>query len=297
VFAEEGKVSGVVFFNYSYMDADISNSFEIERAYFTYDKKVSDDISIKFQTDVGRLKEDSVNTNLFAYLKNAKIDWKTAYGKLTFGLQGMNVFNIQEKTWGYRFIEKSPMDKYKFSSSADMGVGYANKLNGKTNMSILVTNGSGYKKPENDSYKKVSGQIVYGEKRLDKNEGFNVGGIITWEPYETDTEAKENTIVAGIFGGFSGKVFRLGAEFNILNDSNIDDKERIIAAYGNYTVSEKVTIFGRVDNYEDGTDTENYIIVGLIASPDKKFNIAPNVKYLDKDESKTIYMLNFQFKF
>ena len=40
----------------------------------------------------------------------------------------MNVFNVAEKNWGFRFLEKSPMDYHKFSSSADLGIGYSGKL-------------------------------------------------------------------------------------------------------------------------------------------------------------------------
>ena len=85
----------------------------------------------------------------------------------------MNVFNVAEKTWGFRFLEKSPMDFHGFSSSADLGIGYSGKIS-KVNYSFLVTNGTGYKKSENDEYKKISTQFVYGEKKLVKQDGYNL---------------------------------------------------------------------------------------------------------------------------
>ncbi len=39
---------------------------------------------------------------LEVFLKNACVDWMTDYGKFTFGMQGMNMFNVQENTSGYR---------------------------------------------------------------------------------------------------------------------------------------------------------------------------------------------------
>ncbi|NQV36446.1 MAG: hypothetical protein HQ509_00380 [Candidatus Marinimicrobia bacterium] len=52
--AESGKISGLTFFEYS-MD-DSKSAFEINRTYFTYEKRVSDNIGYKFQLDVGREK-------------------------------------------------------------------------------------------------------------------------------------------------------------------------------------------------------------------------------------------------
>ena len=129
--------SGVTYFDYTYdltKDATNDAGFGVNRVYFTYQKEISDEISYKFQTDVGQLEVfDDVDvdddgeilvstdkTQFVAYLKKAQLDWKSSYGKLTFGMQGMNVFNVTEKTWGFRFLQKSTMDKYKFSSSADI---------------------------------------------------------------------------------------------------------------------------------------------------------------------------------
>ena len=179
----QGQFSGVTYFDYTYdltEDAVNDAGFGLKRVYFTYQKELSESVSYKFQTDVGQLKIDDVSvdddgnvsvsndkTQFVAYLKKAQLDWKTSYGKLTFGMQGMNVFNVTEKTWGFRFLQKSTMDKYKFSSSADIGIGYSGKFN-NLNYSLMYTNGCGYKSSENDEHKKISAQLVYGEKKLVK---------------------------------------------------------------------------------------------------------------------------------
>ena len=128
----EGKISGTGFFNYTSdltdgVSGSDKSSFGFDRVYFTYKNSVSDNISFKFQTEVGRFdfvdEDDDGNaivggkSHLFAYIKKAQLDWKTPISKITLGMQGMNVFNVTEKTWGFRFIEKAPMDKHKFSSS------------------------------------------------------------------------------------------------------------------------------------------------------------------------------------
>ena len=37
-------------------------------------------------------------------LRNAKADWNIAKWKVVIGLQGMNMFKIQEMNWGKRYL-------------------------------------------------------------------------------------------------------------------------------------------------------------------------------------------------
>ncbi len=164
LYSSDGKIGGKVYFNYTYnsaVDADLVHSFGLTRVYFSYEKGLADNLKYRFQTDI-----DHGATPFNVYLKNAKVELKTRLGKFIFGLQGMNVFNVQETTWGRRFIEESAMDKYKFASSADMGLGFANKLGDNVHFSVLLTNGTGYKHSENDDNKKLSTQVVMGQKKL-----------------------------------------------------------------------------------------------------------------------------------
>ena len=108
----QGSFSGVTYFDYTY---DLSegaindDGFSLKRVYFTYQKTLSENISYKFQTDVGQLEivdyidepvpriDGTKKTQYVVYLKNAKIDWDlpgASFGKLTLGLQGMNIFAL-----------------------------------------------------------------------------------------------------------------------------------------------------------------------------------------------------------
>ena len=60
LFAQSDNWSGVVFYEL-YFDNDNSSSFEINRAYLTYETVLADDAKIKLQTDVGRQKNDTDN--------------------------------------------------------------------------------------------------------------------------------------------------------------------------------------------------------------------------------------------
>ena len=311
-FAQE-KLSGVVYFDYTNNNgnnAAVSSEFEIRRVYFTFEKKLSSDMKYKFQMDAGRLKHDDDNEKIFAFIKKAYISWHAAVGDITLGIQGMNIFSTQEKTWGYRFIEKSPMDRHKFSSSADLGIGYANKFGKNYHYSVIYSNGSGYAKPEFDDYKKLSGLILFGESALNKKDGFNAGLSFSYEPFDnevsTDNIMKENRSVFSLFSGYSKGAVRVGIEFDNRMTSGLALTERIVGFSSNYDLSEHTSIFVYYDNFDEDTDMDigslNYLILGSIHHIGDGLRIAPNVRLnwqggSSSEGSTTVYNVNFEFKY
>ena len=221
----QGKVTGKTYFGYFYnSDGSPTNEFEIHRVYIGYQNKINDYVSYKITTDVGRFNTGK-DDRMSLYLKYAMVSWKTPIGKFVFGLQGFNVFNVQENNWGYRFIEKSAMDKNKFASSADLGIGYYKKFAGKLNFSAIVSNGRGYKKSENDNYKKYSFQLFYGDSKIKKNGNYNVGAILSTEAFDYTVNSDTSTQNRIVFGGFAVYQIaglRIGAEYDLMNTGGVD---------------------------------------------------------------------------
>ena len=298
---QNGNLSGVVHYNYNYdftKDATNENTgFELTRVYLTYTQDISEVLSYKFQTDI-----NSSASPKEVYIKNAKVDWKLPIGKLTIGLQGMNVFNVTEKTWGFRFIEKSPMDLHQFSSSADMGIGFSGGLS-IVNYSLMITNGSGYKESENDKYKKISTQFVYGEKKLVQNDGYNIGLAYTIESYDVDVATTKSKTVMGVFCGYASNGLRLGGEFDTHTDSGTKITQQIMAVYASYKLSDTMEGLIYYDMYDPDTNTEknseNYVIAGLNYYPTKGLVITPNIRLTTPEtgDGTTHAGINFQFKF
>ncbi len=297
LFAGDGKISSKVYFEYDYQTEEgqpAENGFEIHRAYLTYQNKFSESVNFKITADVTRQKKDSTNTNLFFYLKNAYVSWKTQYGRFTVGSQSMNLFSVQEKTWGYRFLEKSAMDKNKFSSSADLGIGYANQFTKNLYFSYLITNGGGYKKAETDVYKRHSALFLFGPRKLNKKTGFNMGAVVSYEPYKENKV--ENKTIAGLFSGYANGKLRVGAEVNYRKDSSDNTKEYLTSVYGSYAFTKQYELFCRVDHFNTEKN-ENYLMTGFVYTPFKSLNIAPNYRRTWGKDSKQNYKLNFQYTF
>ena len=296
----KAEINGLAFYDYEYnLSKEVfgaeKNSFSFKRVYFTYKSVISDDLSFIFQTNVGDIGEDP---RLTSYLKKAQLNWN---GPLNFslGMQGMNMFNIKEKTWGFRFIEKSPMDKHKFSSSSDMGIGISGNKN-NLSYNLLITNGTGYKKQETDAYKKTSIQFVYGEKKLNNKYGVNLGTAFSHEPYSINDTKK----VISFFNGFSNNKLRFGSEYDLKIDTGLDNTKQIIAFYSSYLLNNNFEGLLFLDIYDPdiklNQNSETYMIFGFNYYPTKGLILSPNIRitfYENKNLTEKILKINFQFKF
>tara|TARA_B100000401_G_scaffold360874_1_gene258512 strand:- start:403 stop:1296 length:894 start_codon:yes stop_codon:yes gene_type:complete len=280
-----GKLSGVSYFSFE-------DNFNLSRVYLTYKKSISDDLSFKFQTDVGPLKDYDDDTRYVAFLKKGQFDWKMGDGmKLSMGMIGMNMFNIQEKTWGYRFLRKSAMDEYKFSPSADLGISFSKDF-GFLSTSLMISNGEGYKASSVDDKNKISFQLLHGEKRLDKKDGYNIGVVCSSLADDND----EETAVMGLFGGWSGYGLRVGTEYNV--ETIVEMKNSLTSFYLNYEISDCFSAFVRQDTEDEDVDTdggdESTMMAGVVWQPKKGLSICPNITQIDDEDT---FSLDFQFKF
>ena len=291
------NMSGKVFYDYTRNLDNGGNAFNVRRGYLTYVNNASEDISYKITYDMGNNGAGSEHT---AFLKIAMVKYKTPLADVTLGMQAMNMYKTMENTWGHRFIEKGTMGTYRLSPSADLGVGLSRGF-GKLFTSLMITNGGGYKRIEDDNHKKFSLHAVYGQSKLNKEDGFNLGGSYSLEPYDVEDSKTENINVVGIFGGYAGSGFRGGLEFDIKNDGDI--RGQIISMYGTYEISNKISLLGRLDqvdlNTSNSGDGIQAIIVGLHHSLGKGAIIAPTIRISTPEDGKSenIFVLNFEFKF
>ena len=303
-------ISGVSYFRYAIGDFNEGeqSGFHIDRAYLTYNKTISDKSAFKFQSDI-----HNMGGAYHMFIKKAHMTYKmNENSKIMMGVIGMNMLNIQEKNWGYRFIQKSAMDLNKWSATADLGVGFHQSL-GKISLSVLLTNGEGYKKTSSDDYEKLSIQAIYGEKRLDKNDGFNAGVVFSSLDYDIDDESKTGNVM-GFFSGWSGMGARLGFEYNMGTDLNLevieddegaadidettmyDTSSSLMSFYGNYTLPflNDLSLFARYDMLDSGIENHETttLLAGLVYKCEGGVMISPNVKQVTVGEEDPTTSMN-----
>ena len=252
----KGKVSTRVYWNFNKdfsNDALKKNAFEIKRAYFGYEYKISEKISSKVTFDVGKNNSGSDYT---AFLKIAQLDWKVKNNfKLSLGMIGNKQFKYQESIWGYRYMYKTFQDENKFGSSADLGVNAEIKLSEKIDLNLFALNGEGYKNVQDDNgFIKIGGNLIY---------VFN-NGLSAKIYYDSQSSVDNfNLVNTGYFIGYEKKNTRVGLEYNeMLNGKTYKDpfSDHNLSGFSVYisqNFSENSSLFFRYDSLESNVISGN----------------------------------------
>jgi hypothetical protein len=215
------------------------------RIYFTYNNKLSDTVKmrLRFEMNSPEYESDSITPKV----KDAYIDFKLSdAANLRAGIMGPPVFGTIEDIWGYRSLEKTPLDLYKWTSSRDFGVSlYGGK---KFLWNIMFGQGSS-NKGEADNGKKLYLSAAYADK------GFHaeLNGH-----YERRKEFYDEILIHP-FITYSGDWGRVGVEYGNINlkykPEDADEetyKFNVLSVFAVFSLK-KVDIIARYDrNWGDG---------------------------------------------
>ena len=276
-----GEFGSQVFFdlNASSQERSIS-AFQIRRAYLDFRDEISENFSIRVTTDASTSTADG---RINAHIKFAEVTWKTTLGQFIIGSQPTNYFGALQKNWGFRFVEKYAANLYGFDATADLGISWRRTMN-RLLIHLGAYNGTGFKKPEDDSYKRVSLLMSYGEQDLTANSGMNVGGALSVEPYATVHDEISAVYRYGGFAGYANNKMRLGGELQIERDEGLDHQERIVAAYFTLTQTEKLAFLGRIDIFDASVShpemRKTTLLGGVSYAPAPLFQVSPNIRYI-----------------
>lgn len=303
-----GKVSARIYsnLNWSLDSENPTTAFEVKRAYFGYDRTLSDHFSAEVKLDIGSPDDVSEFSLIrrYTYFKNAYLSYETGNIKTWFGLFDMLQFKIQERFWGYRYLYRSYMDEYSFGPSADLGTGIQYTPSGLLSADLILSNGEGY-------------------KNLQFDNAFKIGAGITLNPIEnltmrvyyavhTRKEAPQMTISG--FVGYRAKKWRIGGEYNLQRNHrfNKDHNRYGYSAYSTYVFSDKWELFARYDQLYSNILPEqetpwnlardgSAIIAGIQFTPIQYVHIALNyqdwVEYAQNGGSEPFLYLNFEIVF
>jgi len=309
--AQEGKISGYIFGDYFYefsnpdatLEAQNRNGFQFRRAYFTYDRDLSEKFAVRFRLEMNS--PDFGRTDqLTPYIKHAYLRWNNLIpqSKLSFGLVSTPTWQVSEEVWGYRAVEKTIMDLRRVTGSADFGIAWEGKFTktGALNYHVLVANGSGTR-GETDQNKRVFFNVPIKIQ--------NAYFIVPYFDYEDAANDKSKNTIA-LFAGLQKPRFHGGIEIYQRTSNkavaNIGDKtENGFSVFGAVKTTEKVKLLARYDVYDPNTDLDDdgntFIIAGLDFAPEKNVNIIPNVKIENYQASgrdaNTIGALTLFFRF
>jgi hypothetical protein len=315
--AQDGKISGYIFGDYFYelshpaaaTDSLNRNGFQFRRAYFTYDRNLSEKFAVRFRLEMNSpdllgVQNFGTSSTLTPFIKHAYLQWNNfvPQGKFSFGLLGTPTFNLSDEVWGYRAVEKTIMDLRRIAPSADMGAALEGKLtkSGVLNYQLFVANGTGTRS-ETDKAKRV-----YANAPIKIQNAYF---IVPYFDYEGGLGGKSKNTLA-LFAGLQKPRFHGGVEVfqkksNKALTNNADKTENGFSVFGAVKAAEKIKLFGRFDQYDPNTDANDdgnsLILAGLDYAADKNVNIMPNVRIesyqASGQDANTIAAMTFFFRF
>lgn len=276
-----GKVYGKIFSNFHTQIGYGNNAtaFEIRRAYFGYEKKLSKYFEANVKMDIGSPEDLSPYSLIrrYAYFKNAYLKYSNKKLTTHFGIIDILHFRMQEKYWAHRYIEKSFADKYRFGVKADLAWQVIYDWADWISTDFTLMNGEGYTKLQADNTLKAGAGVSV----------FPLKNFVTRIYYDLSAKSIiESTLAAFIGYKIENKVIA-GIEYNYkFNEDYKENYNRFgYSAYLSYYVLKKLQIFGRFDkvlsNKLENEDNPwnlardgSKIIAGIEYSPIKNVKLA-----------------------
>ena len=216
------------------------HGFWFRRIYFTYDNELSEVVKVRLRLEMASAPRFDTYALLTPWVKDAYIDFKIANLNLTAGIMSPPSFAQIENIWGYRILEKTPLDLHRWTSSRDFGISLKG---GKTlPFQIMYANGSSNKSETN------KGKKFYGALGYSKN-GLFIEGMAQFEKTKNDyTEY----ILQG-FGAFQRDWGRVGLQYAFRYSKPADGensfKYNLISLFVVVNAGEKAELIGRFDKY------------------------------------------------
>lgn len=290
----KGKIHGYTLTDYYFMvgnhDANLENQngFWFRRIYFGYDHQISDEFSSRVRFEMTQNDGfDGTKTVMSAAVKDAYLKWKSGKQSVIVGMQGTPTWGLVENIWGYRSVEKTPLDMQKNGSSRDIGIGAKGQFDseGIVKYHVMFGNGSSNK---NETYrgKALMGAIAF----------YPIEGLIIEGYYDhADTKQGQSSSILQGFAAYQTDAFRVGAQYanqTISVDGIDDQKIGMVSGFAVVKLSDNFNLIGRVDKFLDvnPTATKNtylpfaanakstLIIAGIDYSPVKNVKIIPNIE-------------------
>ncbi|MDZ7692851.1 MAG: porin [Balneolaceae bacterium] len=274
---DNSSISGLVYSDYYWMadhyDENVKgeHGFWFRRVYFTYDRQISDAFSARFRLEGNSAGDFNSSTNIIPEIKDLYLRWQSGQHQIEAGISSTPTFSLVDEVWGYRSVEKSPLDLLDFASSRDIGLSFKGELDreGRINYHLMIGNGNSNRSEFNKG-KKLMIALSY---ELTENVVVEVYG-----DYEDRTENQARGTIQG-FAGYQSEPFNAGVLFAHQTRYNMpaavgeqaqDRGLEIASVFTNFQISESANGYLRLDKTFDPfsglTDNDYFPISDLAAA-------------------------------
>ena len=296
-----GKFHGLAFGDYYYFIDDHKSDlvdqrgFWFRRIYFTYDYTINKQFSSRLRLEMNNEGDFTSSVVMVAYVKDAWLKYKISNQEIILGISPTPTFQLIEKIWNYRSVEKTPLDLQRMASSRDFGIAGKGKFDddGMFRYYLMFSNGSSNKQ-EVDKGK--SGM-------LSLSMFFAEDFVIELYGDYADNPGDENWYTLQGFLGYDTKKLKAGLQYSAqtrqLHDTT-DTKLQVLSFFISGVVSEHINLLGRVDkmfepNPEgnriaflpfDPTASSLLLILGVDYHPIPEVKLIPNIEFVKYSENR-----------
>ena len=317
-FAGEGKFSALLFGDAYWMAANHDSTLEdmngvwIRRFYLTYDYTFDEAWSARLRLEANQPGDFETAGTISAFMKDAYLKYTRGTHAGLIGIQPTATLVTYEDVWGYRAVEKVPVELQGFGSSRDAGIGLQGDFGegGKVGYHIVAGDGNSVN-AETNSKKKIMGALHVRPVDHLILEGY--------ADYEDRVDSGDRVTYFG-FGGWQADHLRAGVQYakQTRRETGEDIDLRIVSGFVAAGVTEKMWLFGRVDRnldpnlqgpsiaYIPFAPVENtFFILGADFAMTEGVNLMPNVEVISYDDpdvgpkpdTDVMARLTFQAKF
>lgn len=263
------------------------NGFWFRRIYLTLDSDLGDGWGLRLRLEASSPGDFVSSDKIEPFIKDAYLKKKLKGTELYLGLASSPTWGLIEKSWGYRAVEKTPMDLQKLGSSRDFGVAVKGGFgeNRKIRYHAMLGNGSGTKGETNEGKKAMLSVSFHPTKKC----LIEAYGDFENRPGET------NRSTYHLFGAYSTEKNRFGVQLARQTretgpgaDLDLD----LASAYAVFQLRDNMSLLARVDRMFDPnpdgasisyipfdpTAESTLLLVGLDFAIGKRVNLIPNVE-------------------
>lgn len=298
---DKGELSGLIYADYYWiahhhnLNLESKNGFWFRRIYLTYDHTFNDAFSSRLRLEMNSAGDFESDTEMIPEVKDAYLKWQNDRHQVLAGISGTPTWGLVEDVWGYRSVEKSPLDLYDFGSSRDFGLAAKGQIDpgGKFNYHFFLGNGNS-NRPDIDKGKKFMLSL-----------GYNLTDQLVVEGYADYNEATNGRdhFTTQIFAGYQSEDVNLGALYAYQYREALigapASKLDLVSAFGNINFSDTMKGYLRADHlfdpYEGGSDNayipfaergeSTFVVGGLDILLQEQIHLMPNVESIFYGES------------
>ncbi len=197
-------------------DSDNRFGFQVRRIYLTMNKDFSKRVKGRLRLEMKHSSYKFTGSPV-PFVKDLYLETPLFSGhSLKVGIQNPPTYDLIEKVWGYRSIEKTPLDLNKMRSSRDLGImlkgSFAEKL---FSYRIMIGNGNGGASEDADVNASKSAYLSL-EFRPLKNFLIQL-----YQDADIVTTSDKEVWTSQIFIGYRGDLFNLGVHTAYQQNGNV----------------------------------------------------------------------------